>query len=405
MSKAQELIFKIAIPSIIIGGGLAWRAWKRKKHARMVQDTARSKLATAAQGHAEFEGFAWAKDHSHTDFHGNERVYYTFSLEREETRGSGKNKRREWIPKFQWSLKEPFYLLDPSGLATIDPQGADLYTSGDKIRMWKDIPQAEKDFYCQSIIVEPVESFPPTGSTFGLFDSKFRIVEREIRVGCPLLATGDFRTHSREAEGVMSPGLTDFAGKVLDMDARSIKKIDRILDRNSDGTVCDFEARHGYSTAAKIAKVKALKDSPIETHFDLLGTISSSADHELFVIDAHEHHAVARLTRFVNAQLVGGVAMVLIGMYLPFADFESFGNSSKGTRMVQLSQSSPARQLAATKAIGRSHLLILHEQCYAGNALSCEKLVMGKDRFKLTPDYVGLYQKQLCKLDATKCPR
>lgn len=376
-----------------VGAMFVYRAMKQKAQARMIEDTARSKVETAAQGHGEFQGYAWPVGEPYPDHKGDGRVYYAFALQREETKGSGKNKRTEWVTRFSYGHYEPFYLVDPTGLALIDIRGADLNLTGAKTRLWNSIPPDEQAYMLKRDKIKEVPGFPPKTGLFGMFSGKYRVVENEIRVGSPLFATGDYQTAGEDSLLVQEPGLTDFTNKVIDIENRKFKDLTRLIDKNGDGQLSEVEMREGYTFAAKLSRNKAkLENSKAsERHFEVYGSLQSTPDHKLLIADVHEQFLVQRLVRFKNLQLIAGWAMVICALGLPML-----------TLVKNLDPEKPIRQIAEANEKTRLNVGILHQRCVANDLASCSTLVQENQYYQLSKIHLKYYQDQILKIKNAK---
>ncbi len=316
---------KIIGVCLVFGVIFLIRALRRHKKLRQVTDTPRSKTRTAAQGFVELEGFAWPDSTTVLSSSGHEAIYHCFQLQKEVSRGSGRQRRRTWETVFERRHVQPFYLIDAQGLIWLDPNGADLNLEATSIRSWRSLNSSEQERILRSIVNAPLASFPPSMAFFGLFSPKYRIVENEIRVGSPMYVTGDFKAIEGEIPDVRDPGLLYFAGRSFDLKTGAIKNISKILDTDGDGSVDAEEAKQGYSFLAKIARQKA-KDSAIATStfekpMHLHGTMGSSQTNRLFIADTHQIHLTKRLERFLWTQFIGGAALITIAIVLGWGWF------------------------------------------------------------------------------------
>ena len=124
MTDGGKLI-QLTILAIFAGGGILYSGLKRRTRARAIEEMPRSKIATAPQGLVEVEGFAWPNENRVArSSSGFENVYYELQLQREESRGSGKNRRKVWVTIFTHRHAETFYICDATGIALVDPQDA-----------------------------------------------------------------------------------------------------------------------------------------------------------------------------------------------------------------------------------------------------------------------------------------
>lgn len=379
----------------LLGGGamFVYRGLKAHKKLRSVQDTARSKLETAPQGLAEFEGFAWPQEKRFELFGGDHAVYYSASLQVEKTEGSGKNKRKVWRTVDSFSFFEPFFLLDPTGVAMIKANDVDWHLDSQVTRLWKSIKPDEQFHFLEKIFTGGASGFPPGSGLTGLFSQKFRVVESMIRVGCPLYVKGDFHTKAGNAEQIKAPGLSDFFDKVMNPDARSLKDVSARLDDNKDGKISANEAKKGYAFAARLAIKNAAIGAKEEREFPVHGEIRSSEAHKMMIADCHEEHLVQRMSRSFKLQLGGGAVMLILGLTLALHTYVFKSSRSNSARTAAVVTKNDDRGPAMQKAV-----VVLHQECYAGNPRSCRSLIDKAKPLGLTDQYVEGYKKQACRL-------
>ncbi len=98
--------------------------------------TPRSKTVSAPQGFVELEGFAWPIGPTVTTKTGLEAIYYSLCLQRQDTQGAGKNKKKVWVTIFTHVHAEEFLLVDATGMVKIDPRGAELELETGTTRAW-----------------------------------------------------------------------------------------------------------------------------------------------------------------------------------------------------------------------------------------------------------------------------
>lgn len=285
-----------------------WRA------ARKIKDTPGSKIASAPQGYVEVEGFAWPVDQCSRLASGREVVHYSCMLQRKETRGSGKNRRTEWVPVWSCIQSHPFYVVDSTGLASIDLHGCKFSMDAASIRSWRSLNRAEKDRLLGLIGDERISRFPPSEALGGLFSTPYQVIENEIFVGSPLYLQGDFRTPSAELPTVSPHGLAEFHRRVFPSDARSGRNVVVFLDKNKDGKISEKEAQAGYSLAASMALRKSATEGARE--FKIHGVMGSSEEHRLLIADAHQEHLAARLERRMLLPIVAAVLLLGAGFWL-----------------------------------------------------------------------------------------
>lgn len=314
MLSADEI--KIVAFGVIFGGGLVVRAIQKHKKLRRVEDIPLSKIASAPQGLVELQGFAWPMTQTFQGPDQVEAVYYSLVLQKEETHGYGKNRRKRWVTVFSHVHGVPFYVVDPTGLALVYPQESQMDLDQARERMWRSIPSEEQARIMEKVIHQRIPQFPPSSAFFGLFGPRFRILESEIRVGAPVYAMGNFMTSSSPGaiQRVKLAGLTDFSSRVFDKNSRSLRNLLPILDKNKDGVIDAQEAKLGYSFAARRSRAKGAPD-PGEQEFQVFGTVGSNEHHKLLLADAHQHHLSQRMGRFLWTKFAVGCAMIAVALW------------------------------------------------------------------------------------------
>ncbi|MES2768758.1 MAG: hypothetical protein V4596_06390 [Bdellovibrionota bacterium] len=378
------------------GSFFIMQALKRQKRVRQIQDTPKSKIASAPQGLVEIQGFAWPSEKGFVTPQGHELVYYHFSLEREESKGSGKHKKRVWVSVFSHTHAKPFYLIDPTGLAMVDASTSEMEIEARSARLWTSLKSLEQNHFLETLIPTTIPNFPPKGRFYGLFSQRYRVVEREIRAGCPIYVTGDFRTQNAEAKKIKAEGLTHFANRIIDFNSRSFKNLKALLDKNGDGKICHKEARDGYSFAAQLSQKKTKAENLTESEFEVFGEIKCASNHKLFLADAHEDHVVEKLKRGHHIRVFGGSALVTVGMVLTLRLFISDAAIEQSMKIkTQVEQESKEQALAKEKT---KQVNNLHMNCVSGNGDACAKLVDMKTDYNLSSTYVEYYTKSACRL-------
>jgi len=379
MSSSPDLI-KLIVTCLGVGGGLLYSAIRAHRRHRNIADTPRSKVATAPQGFIELQGFAWPSGPTLPTESGGEALYHSLTVQQQKSTGTGKSRRKTWVTVFQRVHAEPFYLVDATGLALIDPSQAEVNVEGGRKRLWYSLPQTEKNRLLNHVIKDSIPGFPPSTILFGLFGGRFRVIENQILVGSPIYASGDYRGGEGFPHKIQATGLETFARKTLDREKRGLRKLDRILDTNGDGKVCIQEARDGYTTAARINQKKKSAPSPQDELHDLFGTLGSSESHKLFLADAFENHLASRLQRGIWPKFAGGAALVAFGILTGIQSF-----------VPRPSTSPPSRQpssvvLPAPQA--------LHRNCVNGEVGSCETLLHHRIEYRLTTEQIQYYSRQ-----------
>ncbi len=352
---------------------MIYSAIRKHRRVRGVTDAPRSKVASAAQGFVELEGFAWPTSQTVKSKDDAEVLYCSFELQREESQGSGTGRQRKWVTVFSHKHADPFYLVDATGVALIDPSVTEMRLQGESRRSWHSIDAAERVRICEKVVTSAVPRFPPSNFLNGLFSAKFRVVEGEIRVGSPLHVSGDFRPVVDGSKKVTAHGLTYFCNRVFDPVTRSLKKL-------------KLEAKVGYSQAAKSACLNATADSFPEMEFELVGTLGRSETCPLFVADAIEENLKGSLPKSVRTRFTAGSALVTLGIAL------SLG--------ISWYSEVPVPRTIASVTSGLN-VAALHSECVTGRASSCGQLIQFGDGLHLSAQHMAYYKKRACALGST----
>lgn len=391
LHSVSDAYIKISIFLGVFGVIVLWQAILRHKKVRKIQDTASTKIASAPQGYVEIQGFAWPIQKGIKSSEGFELVYYRVSLEKEVRR----NKQTTWVKVFSDGFVKPFYIVDPTGLVIVDPSTAEIESGHIKTRSWRSLKKEEQDFYLNNIFPKDIKNFPPS-NRFGIFSTKYRIVETEIRTGSPIYVAGEFKTHNAEIRRVTTVGLTQFCNRVMDFNSLNFKKLDALLDKNNDGKVTYKEARDGYAVAAELSKKRTELEKIQEKEFEVYGVLAGSVNHKLYLADSHEAHVVQRLQKGFFLRLVGGVVMLSISLFMIVRIFISDDeiNDMMTFRVPK------SRQVVAESNLPQMQLWLnkLHGGCFKGNLKSCSDLIEAQEYYGLRDEDIQMYKTQACKL-------
>jgi hypothetical protein len=393
----------LAVCLLLLGGALLWKGFTQFRRVRLIQDTARSKAASAPQGHAEFQGVAWPADGSALVApSGFEVVYHALKLQREETRGAGKSRRKEWVTVFTREHAPPFFLVDATGLVRIDPRKAELDLLSDRKTAWRSLTPTEREGVLAAIGGEAIAGFPPSEALFGLFAWRFRVVESAIRVGSPVYAHGDFRTTASSREMVRAVGLAPFHARVFDAARRDSKPLEQLLDGDGDGIVSAGEAIEGLARLAASLREESRTPAAAETDFPVHGQLATSDNHALFVADRGEEHLTDGVAWSVHLRIAGGLvavaaAIVLLTAILSADPLREIAKlSAAKPESAKPSATKPASAIAAAPgSLGRD---ALQRRCLRREAAACDELLRRAEEFHLSVSTRRSYARQACQL-------
>lgn len=307
------IFFAIGTGTLFMG-----RAIKRRRLVQEITSSPRSRIASAPQGQVEIDAFAWPITEGILTPRDEEAIHYSIRIERKQTRG----KRTEWVSVAKHSHSFPFYAVDATGIAIVEPNAENFEINDPETRIWRNLSIQEKAGVLRIVGEATGMGFPPPEGFWGFFSSEFRVVESEILLGSPVYLNGEFKTSHEESLKVSSQGLTEFVRRIFDVGSRNVKNLAHFLDKNRDGQVSEEEARNGYHFAAKTARArKPESGAQAESEFEVFGRVISSANHRLMVGDCHETYLTKRLDRFVWLQFVGGAAMISVGILFALSSF------------------------------------------------------------------------------------
>lgn len=389
-------LWKVALFLVVFGTFFVYRGiWKLKK-TQKIANTPRSRIRSAPQGYVEFEGFAWPKSQTTRLASGLEAVYSSLILERQDSEGSGKNRRRVWRQVFSHTENQPFYVCDATGLCEVDLTNADLEIEEKSARAWGSLNPEEKQRIIQLAKDKTILGFPPSTFLFGLFSKKFRVREREILAGSPLYVNGDFRTYQVNEAPEVAVGLEEFSQRVFNLEAKSNKNMKTLFDKNRDGKLDHKEMQQGYSLLATTA---LRKKSPHSANFQKssFGTLRSSETHKLYLADTTEDLLVKRIKSKGLMELSFG-ALGIVGafvIFFPGTWLSILGTNHASTPLtvappveesIRVRRVQP-RRVASLRSPGE-----LHSECASGKKVSCQILLEKQNQYNLSKEQIRYYE-------------
>ena len=381
---------KIILFLFAFGGYWIFEAFRRSKRSREVKDLALSRLATAPQGLIEVEGFAWPRDNQVSkDSSGFEVVYQKFELQILSTGQGESNREKNWQTVFQKFTSHPFHLVDPTGIAIVDPTNCEVELGDRTCTEWKDLTPERRSYVLSNAEGVMPRQFPPSGRFFGIFDARFRVVELGLRAGSPMYVAGELSQVDETLKQVAEIGLTGFYKLVMNTSARTIRDAQAVLTGGKSTKLTADEISSGYANCAKAARVSAQLKVTDEALFHICGELKTSAFHQLYIAAFHRRQLVEKLDHYFFPRLAGGIIAITIALSM----------------VAKSVKTSPTLKSAATKistapvevAGSQEQLVELHKTCFTGKLKACEKLLYQRDLFELTPEYVTIYENAACK--------
>lgn len=313
----DKLIFLMAVSSLplALGIGLIWLSLKEAFRQRWILDRPSSRIATAAQGKVELQGFAWPDTRTRPSLFGRHAVYLDLVLERNFLSERVDKNHRRWTPVWSRVHRAPFLVMDSTGFVRVDPAAAKLEVT-ERVWKWSDLPRHIRE--SEEIARISTEGFPPLPGLLTPFKAKFQFRERAIFAGAPVHLHGTLTTEGAGQVPCSLP-LKRFRGLLRAYQNRGIGAIPG-LDRNLDGLVSEDEAAEGmndYREAMTKAPPAPGEDGPSEAFAAeenrIYGVVTSTPHEPLCIADCHEGPLLARIRKADKMRLFSGAVLIMIG--------------------------------------------------------------------------------------------
>lgn len=292
----------LVISLIVIGLVLIYKGYKGFRTRRKVEDTATSKIASAPQGLAEVQGYAWGTTPL-LCLDGRPACYW--SLVVQEERGSGKEKK--WVTVFTYESKSLILVTDSSGACGVSPEKAQWEVAEETFQGSR-LTEAHRHVLGQHL--PDVLQYAQSGGLFGILGSKSRFIERRVLVGSPVYVRGNFSASGIFSETRAVGDYESFYAQMPKFNSATYRST--MFDSNKDGIIDEEEARNGFSMAANSFVRNAKSKSEM---VKLTGMFIADAQHGLIIADVHEKHLVSRLKGDTALWLYGGFALFGTGLY------------------------------------------------------------------------------------------
>lgn len=313
MSSSDD--FKILFYLTGFGAALTYGSWHRIKRINKVRDTAKQLISSASAGEVEVEAVAWPMERVENCLESKKCLYVELKLQ--ELKGG---KKKSWQTIWNYNFSKPFIAFDQTGFVTVMP-GKDHHIDVHR----------QKTFYPDKMTGEQQVRFNSlyggqdifnTSSFFGisLLGRKFRIQERKLLVGSPVLIHGFFKPEDQIRYVKLNTMLLDFRDKcteiLLDPGRRQ-----RFMDRNNDGTVTREELGQGFErllrmSIGEIGEALRLSQEG-ERQCRYYGKIFGGESEKLHVADTfEEQYLTSKSSFFAWVSFSGGMFCFLLGLYL-----------------------------------------------------------------------------------------
>jgi hypothetical protein len=227
----------------VIGGARLALRWIRL--ARLVEDTPRSRVRSAAQGYVELAGRALFLEGTENVAPLTRRpcVWWRYRVQqRTETRSGGK-RREHWRTVSQGKSDVPFLLDDGTGRCIVQPLGADVMT-GESTTWYGN---------------EPWPSGPP-GKTTHFGRREYRYFEERIYADVNVYVLGGFRTTT----GLPAAARDEQVRALLAEWKRDAADLARRFDTDGDGRIDLQEWEAARAAAHRDVETRALERPAVE---------------------------------------------------------------------------------------------------------------------------------------------
>lgn len=304
MSRHSE--FDLLFGGLFLGGSLVIKGIRDYRNRQAVEDLAKSKISSAAQGVVEIEGFAFPTDPSRQIecLAKKPCVHYELAIQRKQKGGED-----GWSTISYFRSGYPFYIYDVSGAATVEPEGVELEIEP-ITHAWSSLSE-EKRAYALAIAAKSsmLEELPSIEPGFFL---NYRCVEKKILLGSPVLFHGEFKTSPGDDFSVQNEKLKTYHFRLKSI-LGNFKRYLSLFDQNRDGVLGDEESRMGFHRAALSAKTPENVAKYSLKHF---GRLKKHAEYPSFLADCHQQHVIQRLRGWDLLKIVCGVIICVAAIYL-----------------------------------------------------------------------------------------
>lgn len=281
---------------IILALGAFWFIWNRWHRARLIDDVPTARVRSAHQGYVELHGRGeYASEMSaRSPLTGTECLWYRFRIERAQRDHKG---RTSWRKIHSGVSEIPFFVIDNTGRALIDPRGAEVTCA--RKRVWTGSTEWPQKTANAS---DGVRIF---GLRMGI-ERRYRYTEELLMEKHPLYALGWFRT--------LSAGDTpnqQLVGQLLRQWKGDQATLLQRFDANGDGSIDEQE----WETARQAALGQVLHEQAARARQPPTHTLGKPRDDRRpFLLSDHPPGDLAKRYRLQAAASVA----VFIGSSLGF---------------------------------------------------------------------------------------
>ncbi len=307
--EKDDSFSNVAIFLICSGATLFFKGIKNFLRSRKSEDTSTIPIKSAPQGLVELEGYTYPVLETKKSLEGKPCVFLEIELQ--------KKTDDNWVTVWKSKNNTIFGIVDPTGIACIDPKQATTEIKR-QLYMWKKLDnksQAE----LTNLIDKDISGFPPTG----FFSSTYRVIQKAIYVGNPIYVMGSFRTSSDQKAFDLGPNFPDFVRKVQNQ-MKALKFAETTLNSLTDKHKAlllkkKLENNSILEVSGLINKQEQVTYSK-DSEFDVVvsGFVENSETHKLFFADCHERELLKRIGRWNLPMMIIGLGLMVLGTFMLF---------------------------------------------------------------------------------------
>ena len=317
-SRRFEIEFPLYVTSF--GVMLVVYALKKIKRQNQIRNIAKQMISSASAGEVEIEGIAWpikSIDHSMK----GEKIVFRQMIIQEEIQ---RRKKSGWVTVWEKHERQPFLVFDQSGFMIIKVEDNFVI---DELVEYKYDPhhltplqlESFKRFYDHKL--SNFSTSLKTGFLSSFFSSStYRILERSIAIGSPLLVHGHHTPEEKFRYIHIDQEFALFKERVTKL-LQNINFQKTLFDKNKDSVVDAKELYNGFRSTLKAS----VKNEILTTDFKseglpvtkVYGTITSTNDQSLQILDCFEEQHLRSRPTFLNwIWLYLGAGVIALGLFL-----------------------------------------------------------------------------------------
>lgn len=272
-------------------------AWKKR---RKIIDHETINISSAPQGLVEMSGFAWAQCIIKNL---DERLcaYFRWELQKQVRHG----KKTSWDRVAYGDYPGGFIIKDKSGAAWVSSEKTRFDTNG-KHYLWGQLNENQKN--------RVLEWMGNEASKINFSLGRYRVQVKDIRLGSPVLAQGNFSTYKRLNFKIL-PGILEFSEKYNKLQSNA-SYATQMMDANNDGHIDETEYMLAHSLSAESIQRKVVNGTNTTSgeEIELLGTLESTPETQLIVADTHQKYYINRLQKQHYAFMGIGILLLFFGI-------------------------------------------------------------------------------------------